>query len=225
MRKIKIIFLVCLSLILSFSLNSGIYYNDTDPVFPPPDPDPGSVFKVSMTGRGLISDLLIDGAAKFIDSYSEALIILREYEISFKSTFDMSFAHIKADLALKKLEESRKYYAETISIGEKLEYVEYYRGKLITFDYDTFIREQNLNKIVADEVKEYLKAGDVLGLYRRNLEKIDHIITILKDIYGALNNSVKPDISLCWELFQSYSETALFGNYATVLSKKAFEGY
>jgi len=62
----------------------------------------------------------------------------------------------------------------------------------------------------------------MIGLYRKNLEKIDSILAVLSKIYKQLNSNKRPDISEFWSLYQTYSETALFGNYASVLSKDAF---
>lgn len=226
MKNKKFITILFLTLIISFSLNSGIVLNKTYPP-PPPDPDPnpgGSIFKWATVGSEEINKLLIDGATKFLDSYSDAIILLREYEISCKSSFDLPLALIKTNSALKKLEESRSFYANALSIADQLEYSVEYRNMLIVFDYDTYIIEQDLNKTIAEEVKELMKAGDMNAVYRRNLEKVDEIIFQLKTALARLNENLKPDIKVLWTILQKYSDTALFGNYATVFAEKVFEG-
>lgn len=219
MRKITILLILLFS---SVFLIADLYLNDSDPVFPPNPPDPSSVLKIMSGGRQEISDLLIEGAALYIESFSEALLLLKEYEMSGKAVFDLNLSTLKTETAIKKLEASRKCYESVILIGERLEYVGYYRNKLLGFDFDSYIKSQNLNPIIANEVKEFLKAGDVIGLYRRNLERIDEILKELKSIDEDLSKNIKSDISKYWRLFQKYSETSLFGNYATVLSVKAF---
>jgi hypothetical protein len=224
MQKLKVISLLSMIMVTAVGLDAALVLNNTDRVFPPPPPGEGTMLQVAPAagGREEISSLMIDGAAKFLDSYSEALILLREYEMSAKAPFDMNLALLKAESALQKLEDSRGDYAAALAVAEKLEYVQYYRDKLTEFNYNSYAEERKFIPGVTEEVKGFLGSGDVVGLYRRNLDKIDGIILVLKTIHSELNRGVKPDVTLFWTVLEEYSKAALFGNYATVLSKKAF---
>jgi hypothetical protein len=211
MKKFNVFIFVCVLCFTFTHLHPAIYLNDTDPVFHSP-------------ARGEISNLIIDGAEKFLDSYSEALLILREYEISEKASLNFNIALQRTESALEKLEDSRKQYARSIAIGEKEKYVDTFRDKLMAFNYEQCEKGKSFNATIVQEVTGFLKDGDVLGLYKKNLEKIDGIISVLKDIKDKLNNNIKPDVSVFWTLLQKYSETVMFGNCATVLSSKSF-GY
>ncbi len=217
--KTKAILFLILVVSTSGLLISDLHLNDSDPIFPPA---PDTPLQALTGGREEISDLLIDGAALFIDSYSESLLLLKEYESSGKAVFNLGTACEKLESTIAKLEASIEKYATIISLGEQLQYVEFYRNKLLHFDYDSAIIEKNLNSIIANEVKGYLSKGDVLGLYRRHLEKLNDILDSLKLISNDLGKGIKSDITLYWAVYQKFSETALFGNYSTVLSRKAF---
>ncbi len=198
-----------LILILFVYLNAYMHLNNTDECF-------------SETEKGEISNLLIEGAAEYISSYSEALLLLREYELYGLGSFSISNALLKTESALEKLEKSRKKYSDALSIGEKAGYKSICLNKLIYYNYDKYIDDFKLNKLIADEVKYYLSRGDVIGLYKKNIEKIDEIIEILKDIHSTLSSNTIPEISVFWKLLQKYTEHILFGNYSTILSRNAY---
>jgi hypothetical protein len=210
MKIIKIGILIAAFVFTGSNVLGYMIANDTDPVFPEND-------------RGSISDLLVNGAAGFIDANCEALLLLREYEISSNSSFSITNALLRTENALNKLEESRKSFSEALKIGEMCGYVKTYRDMLIYFDYDSYILEEKLNSEIANSVAYYLKKGDVLGMYRQNIDNIDELIEILKNIQNSLRNNAKPDITVFWSLLQKFSLTKLYGNYMTVLSIKAFE--
>ncbi len=209
MKIIRICILIATLVFNGSFVFSYMYANDTDSVFPEND-------------RGSISDLLVTGAAGFIDSNCEALLLLREYEISSNSSFSITNALLRTENALNKLEESKKSFTDALNLGETCGYVKTFRDMLIDFNYDACILEEKLNSEIANSVAHYLKKGDVLGMYRKNIENIDELIDILKDIQGTLKNNAKPDITVFWRLLQKFSISKLFGNYATVLSIKAF---
>lgn len=223
MRTIKRGILLFGFLWLAVGLYSALVLNNTDKIFPPAEAASGSVLKPATIGRSLISKYLVEGAAGFLDSYSEALLLLKEYENSSDTIFDIQTANLKVGSALKKLMDSRKFYTEAIYVAEKLEYLEYYRKKLVEFDYDAYITKERLNNFVANEVKGFLQISDVIGLYRQNVKRIESIIAVLEVVRDDLNNGIKSDITLYWDVLQKYSESALFGNYATLLSKEAFD--
>ena len=65
--KTKAILFLILVVSTSGLLISDLHLNDSDPIFPPA---PDTPLQALTGGREEISDLLIDGAARFIDSYS-----------------------------------------------------------------------------------------------------------------------------------------------------------
>lgn len=169
-----------------------------------------------------IEAYIIDGAEKFLSSYSDSLLLMKEYEISSNSSFNSTMALLRTESALKKLEESRSSYAKALEMAENVPYVKAFKDKLESFNYEKYINDEGLNTGLANEVTKFLNVGDVKGLYIRNLERIDKIIEILSRIKSSLNEGRIPIVNTLWYLLQNYSETALFGNYSTILAKVAF---
>ena len=218
----KLLFGVLILAVIFVDLHSYIYLNETDPIFPPNVSSQSESSESLLGGRDEIRGYLVQGAAQYIQSYTEALRLLNEYELSSADSLNYSVALMYCNTALKALETSKENFESAIAIAENLEYVEAYRIKLLAFNYDSYISENRLNSVIAGEVKGFLENGDMIGLYRKNLEKIDSILAVLSKIYKQLNSNKRPGISEFWSLYQKYSETALFGNYASVLSKEAF---
>lgn len=208
MKKVSIAVLIIV--ILTIYLNGIICLNDIDESFPPP---------VSNEVKGKI----IDGASLFLKSYADSLLFLNEGEISEKGEyrFNASLGYIES--ALSKLESSKSYYRKVIEIVSNIEYVQYKIDKLKNYDYDTFKSENFANSEILNLVKSYLSIGDVKGIYEKNLDYIEIAGNILKKIRDQLKNGYKPLVSDCWELLRVYSQTILFGNYATTLATNAFE--
>jgi hypothetical protein len=209
MKILKIGILIATIISSVFNLYGYMVLNDTDPVFNGPR-------------KESISDLLVNGAVGFIDANCEALLLLKEYEISANTPFSISNALLRTENALNSLEDARKHYSDALKIGEMCGYVKTYRDMLINFDYTAYINEEKLNSEIANLVAYYLKKGDVLGMYRKNIDNIDELIGVLKTIQSSLRNNVKPDIEVFWSLLQKFSLAELYGNYSTVLSMKAF---
>jgi hypothetical protein len=212
MKYLKILILLSALLQIGLHVYGYMYANDTYDGFPEPE-------------KGQISEKIVAGASNFLESNSEALLLLKEYEISTNENFNSTNAFIRTESALKKLEESKKNFSEALKIAGECEYESTYREKLINYNYDSYITEKCLNDEIANRVTYYLKRCDVVGLYRKNIETIDEIIELLKIIRDSLGNNEKPEISTFWTLMQKFSNAALFGNYSTVLSNKAFKSY
>lgn len=210
MKYLKTLILISALLQIGFHVYGYMYANDTYDGFPDPEKEE-------------ISEKVVAGASNFLESNSEALLLLKEYEISTTENFNFTSAFIRTESALGKLEESRKNFSEALKIAEKCEYEKTYRDKLINYNYDSYITDKSLNKEIASGVGYYLKRCDIVGLYRKNIENIDEIIELLEIIRDHLGNNEKPVISTFWTLLQKFSNAALFGNYSTVLSKTAFQ--
>ncbi len=165
----------------------------------------------------LIEDNVVSGAAHFLYSKSYADLLLMEYEKSARQSFNYSLALEYVEKAIAELEASKDNYVRAAEIGQKIGYIEVKQPWFKEFDYDSFIVENNLNKETAGVVKSYLEKGDVLGIYGHTIDNIDGILTTLITVRDQVKVTQKPGITIFWKLLQQYSETALFGNYSTVM--------
>jgi hypothetical protein len=206
--NMKKIFLVMFTLILYISGYSFIVMNDINCSF---NEGPEKI---------LLEDNVILGATHFLNSKSNADLLLMEYEKSGRQEFNFTLALEYVEKAIAELEISKEKYVKATEIGERLGYIETKQSWFKEFNYDTFIVENNLNREIAGIVKGYLIKGDVLGVYRHNLDNIDGILTTLSSIRDQVKIGKKPDISIFWNLLQQYSEATLFGNYSTVIGRQ-----
>lgn len=127
--------------------------------------------------------------------------------------------------ALSELEISMGSHTDALEIAVKSIQAESEKAKLSIFKSDSFIESEALNREVAEEVSAFFKKGNEIGIYKRNIEKINELIGILEEIKADLPNNVVPDVSVMWKLYQKYSLCSLFGNYSTILGKRAFGVY
>lgn len=209
------VFLMFLVFFLAANLNAGICLNNIDDVFPPPP-------VTEESSSSSIKELMIEGASFFMQSYASATLLMYEYEIGEKGYFNFTSSINHVSEAIEKLEAARKKYSEALNQALYREYIAEKVSKLKSFDYTKHASDEGLNSDMATKVAGYLSKGDVRGIYTKNLNYIDSIIATLKSIKNNLTEGVKPQIELYWTLTRSYSDTMMFGNYATAAAKKAF---
>ena len=202
MKKILLIITI---LAFALSMHAFIFMNDLNCAFS------------ESQEKILLEENVIAGSAHFLHSKSYADLLLMEYEKPGQQAFNFTLALEYVEKAIAELEISKEKYVKAAEIGERLGYIETKQSWFKEFNYDTFILENNLNREIAGIVKSYLIKGDVLGVYRHNLDNIDGILTTLSSIRDQVKIGTKPDISSFWKLLQQYSEAALFGNYSTVI--------
>jgi hypothetical protein len=208
-KSIILIILFFVTLMFQNVATACVYLNDFEKSFPQPD----SI---------VIGSEMIDGSANFLESYSAAMLVLYERERGDKDFFDIEKSLGNLDIAIFKLEQSKNNYSTAHMLGTKNVYVRYRIDQLKNFNYNTFCSENKLNILLMEEVTQLLSKGDVIGIYRKNLENVDALLNILYELKGVLKSGNKPDISLYWEMLRLYSHTILFGNYATSAAQQAF---
>lgn len=209
MKHTTFIFIIVLA--LGFNAYSVISLNDHEKVFPEPE-------------QSEIGNLVIGGASDFLSSYSDALKLFSDYEVSTNKAFNAVNAHSYAYSAMEKINAARKKYQDALGICNRLNYVKSNHDKLVNFDYNSVIESKNLNSIIAARAVTFLKEGNVIGTYQKNLDNLDEIVSILQLIIDELKVDTKPDVSIFWDLLHKYQSALMFGNYSTILANYAFNG-
>lgn len=192
---------------LKTSIHALLWVNDIVPVFEDPDGQK----------KQEIETHVISGASFFLQAQSFANLLLYEYELSGKQSFNNEKALQYTETAINLLENARDQYVSAMGIGESVGYSAVKIPRLRSFDYNAFIIENRLNKDIAKKVQGYLSSGDILGIYQQAANDITAILNTLYSIREALKVGEKPGIHLFWKLLQQYSESSLFGNYATLM--------
>jgi hypothetical protein len=209
MKSLKIILIIVLMTVLS-SLNYAVFFmNDIVDGFGNGD------------GKNqAIEEYVVAGAKSFIESHRTILAVIQEFEINSYQNVNIPSSLTFTETALKQLQNSREQYIKALETAGQIGYNLAMIDKFKVFDYDGYINKYGLNKEIAGIVKKYLKEGDLLGIYRENIDNINNIINILVSIRDTLESGDKPALGILWDCIQQYSTSLLLGNYATRFSIK-----
>jgi hypothetical protein len=121
--------------------------------------------------------------------------------------------------ALNHMIMARSNFEELIKAAESTPYNLEVIERLKEFDYDSFIKEYNLNPYVFNIVKEYLMKGDITGTFKYTNEKFKEIEQAIIKIQEEVSANRLPGVSMCWSLNELCAETTLFGSYIARIFK------
>jgi len=203
----KKLFVLSFILILGAHLHGLLFFNDLVCAF-----NEGAE-KMQIENR------VVEGSVHFFMSKSHADLLLKEYEQSAMTELDKAQALAHVENAIVELQTSIGKYQTAADIGKRIGTMQFKIQWFKGFDYGAFATDHKLNPIIANDVSGYLSKGDIVGLYQKNLARLDEIATTLIQIKTTLKNGEKPGVGVLWTLVQQYSETLLFGNYATMMGR------
>ncbi len=210
MKKTFCIIAVLLVFVICRTVSEAcVYVNDWEEVFTKP-------------AKVAIGDEVVMGSADFFQSYSAAMLVLYEREIAEKDFFDVEKSLNHAETAIAKLESARDRYNKALNLALATDYAQDRIDQLKSFDYGKFSSANTLNPSIMQEAKKYLEKGDIIGLYRKNIENVTAILAHLYKIRESLKGGLRPDLSLYSDLIRTYSTTVLLGNYSTSCGQKVF---
>jgi hypothetical protein len=157
--------------------------------------------------------LLIEGAGYFLQTQSKVQTILKMVEWQDIKFIDYIEFNQMVKIALINITNARLSFEELIKVAEVTPYNLEVIGQLNRFDYDNFLKDNNLNPFIFDMVRDYLEKGDITGTFKylsERLKEIEHLLLIIQE-FTAENNL--PGLSICWSLNERCAETTLFGSY------------
>lgn len=207
-KKNLTLFLLAIFFVMSSALNAVIWVNDIVSVFP----------EEKAAG---IETLVTEGSALYFKANADIMNFCAGIEIAPTAEYECSGALSLVQSAQGYLKESREKYLQAAQTGIAAGYVQSKRTQLISFDFDRFAEEQELNGVVKERVKGYLANGDVTGFYQATADGLEELTGLLEDIEKSLQSKTKPQIPLVWKLLQKLSELTLFGNLGTVMAQTA----
>jgi hypothetical protein len=150
------------------------------------------------------------------------MLVLYEREIAEKDFFNVEKSLNHVETAISKLEAAQENYNKALNMALTTEYAQDRIDQLKSFNYGKYCSDNKLNNPIMEEVKQYLSKGDVIGLYRKNIENVAAILSNLYKIRESLKGGSRPDLSIYSDLIRLYSTTLLFGNYSTSCGQKVF---
>ena len=213
-NKASAVFLLLMIFSASQYLSGSLCLNDFEKVFPSAESADGSNYS--------LKNSMIDASTLFLQSFASANMVLGEGELADKGFFNIDNSLSFTNETIQKLEQARYKYNEAYKTAKTLNYVTAKIDQLKRFDYSKFAENSKLNPAIMNSVSGYLLAGDVVGLYKKNIDNIDSILIVLNAIKTKLEAGTQPDVTEYWDLLRKYSENLLFGNYATSAAREAF---
>ncbi|UCH95402.1 MAG: hypothetical protein JSV88_00770 [Candidatus Aminicenantes bacterium] len=162
-----------------------------------------------------IERYVIEGAAYYLDAYSDVLAFLNRVEGSDLKAMDYEEAQQVLDRALGNMNNAAKAYYHLIRRAESTPYNETVISKLMDFDYTGFMQEWGLNSGVFKKVEEHLQTGNITGIYKQIYTEFTTITGELYSMREELSANKLPQLSDCWRLNECCSRTLLFGQYVS----------
>jgi hypothetical protein len=150
-----------------------------------------------------VADFVRIAAYYFLDSKSNWLSFTRDFELEGKCN------QYYLDEAFFSIERSHYTYKMLCYFIQKLNYNHEIIEKLKAFDYDTFQETKALNKEIFSHVKEFLKNGDIKGVFHEFVNETYNIMTLLEQYEKGKN------LEKIWEISHKFSDFELFGQYLT----------
>jgi hypothetical protein len=162
-----------------------------------------------------IKQLIIEGADKFLKSYSDMLLSLRVIEMSELSGLDYIELRKAIDSACDNLEQAKEKYCQLKNLAAITPYNQEVIDKLRVFDYDGFQNNRGLNAEIFGKVKTLLSSGDVRGVYNLFYEDLEYLLEKIRSIKAIVDSEKVLEISELWRVNQKYSELKLFAQYVS----------
>ncbi len=200
------LFFVCLFLFFVHSnCFSYFLFNGSGEGYPGDEENSGSTIETYVT----------TGAGYYLRAQRAIQEFLALFEIQDMNGIDFNEWRKVIDSALNHMNGAAQTYDLLIAKAGSTPYNEVFITRLIGFDYTGFAEEKGLNTVIFKECEEYLKRGDITGMYRYTRAKFTVIIDMLHSIKVDLSANKMPDLSLPWKLNETCAELSLFGNYAS----------
>ena len=202
---IKILFTLTLSITLNINLFPYVWCNSSERGFD----GTGTGTKSQIHAAGSIGQLVTESAGYLIHSYSDTLLLLRFVEADDRNEIKLQTEH-----SISNLENATQSMYRLISRAQKTPYNRSVINKLAMFDYTGYFQaHETMNPSVWKITAKYLKRGDVKGIYRLLLKKMEQLHPLLLSVYQDILQQGFPRINQLWKLNQSFSNTLLLGQY------------
>lgn len=161
-----------------------------------------------------ISTYIVLGAGYFLNSQSSALLFLNKIEMSDLVGLDYNDLRAVLYSAITNMELAVGAYTDLKQAADITPYRASMIDGLKAFDYEAFQKANSLNATTFRKVENYLKEGDVTGLFGEMLTGTENILDQLYALKDTIAQDQIPTNQALWDLAQAYSELHDAGRYA-----------
>jgi hypothetical protein len=211
MRKILIMMFVSVFIIFTFASNAyaWIYANDSEGAYG--DPSGGRGKAGTFSNVSTMRQLIINAAGHFLNSHSGMLQFLQKIELTPFEGSDYETLRDIINGAIENMEKADALYAALISIAKKTPYNQDVIEKLADFNYNECLEQNKLHPEVCKQAAEFLRSGDVTGVYMRLKSDMTSILELLYKIKWDTDNGNLPALDTLWRINREYAASLILG--------------
>lgn len=168
-------------------------------------------------GDSSIEGLVIQSAGYFLQSYSNILFYMHRVEISAPEAMDYEELKMFLDKALGNMVAAHSSYLALKQLADVTPYNPVIIEALKVFDYKSFKTANNCRTDMYNKVMEYLKAGDIRGVYGMSVADTQVMIEYIEQLKGQVDAGKFPSIKTTWQLNQAITDMFLKGQYVAMI--------
>jgi hypothetical protein len=173
-----------------------------------------SIAGIAGTTSSTINTNIILGAGYFLNSQSSALLFMNKIEMSDLAGLDYNDLRAALYNAIAQMELAVGTHSDLKQAAAITPYRASMIAGLKTFDYEAFQMANGLNTATFQVVENYLKEGDVTGLFGEMLTGTENILAQLYALQVTVEQDQIPSNQALWTLAQAYSQLHMTGQYA-----------
>jgi hypothetical protein len=223
--KGTIVLFLVFTLIFGGHINADPVYagNESDCAFTNSCEDDDGTSSGSSTSSGAASSpastgatlgrLIAIGGGHFLQSLSDIHRFLGLIESSEATGADFEAIQEAVNAAILNMEKAQDTYYQLKGLAAITPYNQVVINRLIDFDFEGFQKQTGLLPTIFDQVRAYLAAGDVRGIYQRFYDQTGDLLERLRIIKSAVDGGQFPSLAIAWRLNQKCTEYKLFGQY------------
>ncbi len=207
-KILLVVFIGCFILLGNMGLSAAVWYSGTELTINSRDWMGGVDNKKPR-------ELIIEGASHFLKAYSSYLMVLNTVESAESDYMNLDCKELEKNLKLSfdNIKKTLKKCSELNDIVETSGLNKKVVAALKKFKYKTFSKKYNLIKPMFDEVREFLKKGNLRQLYKRMLTDCTDIHDDLEAMLEKVKANADLEAEMLWALNESFSYKLLFGQY------------
>lgn len=175
--------------------------------------DGGGGGEISAVKNISIEAYITQGAVYFLEANSDIQTLLKWVELQGIKGVDTDQLAAILDSAAANMKNAVATYEQLIREAEITPYNQSVQAALKSFDYDSFMLENQLNQTLFQQVKGFLKKGDITGVFKETHSRFTGILEMLNSLKYGIAGDTLPKVSVFRELNESCAEVSLLGSY------------
>jgi hypothetical protein len=212
-----IIFIMLVILVCGLHLNAAMAGNESPCAFTEScaEGSTGTSGSNSVSGTQSVSlrYLVASGGSYFLDAIGEIHHFLALVESSEINGVNATLLKESLNTCILVMNKANHTYLQLKETAADTPYNQAVINQLMEFDYKKFQKDTGLIPYIFDNVRSYLAAGNVRGIYNQFYEDTGDLLEKLHSIKADLDAGNTFNLSKIWRLNQKCSEYKLFSQY------------